>query len=156
VQQQLLDFLRTCYVGSLATISENGTPQAATVFYVADNSGGMVFKSRRMSDHMKSLFANPHAAMSVYDHGSNYSDKVGAQLIGSVSRITDPKLMQSYVAQYCETFPGASAKFSPIDVLVSPDSASTLFRFQIEQFKFTNTFESLSPERYTKWLLPNE
>jgi len=151
VTKEIIKFLNNNAVGVLATISPDGIPQAATVFFVTDDQGGLVFKSRSASDHMVSLKRNPAAALAVYDHNSNYKDKAGVQLRGTVSPITDVREMQDYVKKYGNTFTGSLEKFDPVETLVAIDASSTLFRFQITSFKFTDSQQGRADTEYKDW-----
>lgn len=151
MQQQILDFLNLHSVGVLATISEEQTPQAATVFFICDNSGGLIFKSRSTSAHMLTLRRNSSAALAVYDHSSNYNVKSGVQLLGDVSRIKEEDRMQEYVEQYGQKFAGSLQKFAPLKDLLSSDASSTLFRFQVERYKFTDSKAGRADTEYQVW-----
>lgn len=149
--KEIIRFLNDNVVGVLATISPDGIPQAATVFFVTDDQGGLVFKSRSASDHMVSLKRNPAAALAVYDHNSNYKDKAGVQLRGTVSPINEIEEMRTYVEKYGSTFAGSLEKFDPVETLVSTDASSTLFRFQIISYKFTDSRQGFADTEYQNW-----
>jgi uncharacterized protein YhbP (UPF0306 family) len=143
-------FLDERFVGTLAVVGEDGSPRVATIFYVCDGPNSLIFKSRSGSEHMQRLFEDPRAALGVYDHESNYKEKQGVQLLGSVSRISDPQIMESLVDAYGNRFAGARDKFAAIDELISPGAPSTLFRFEIKEAKVTSSAKGIADLEYSK------
>lgn len=143
------EFLRRHFIGVLASVGPDGLPQACTIFYAVDSNESLVFKSRSGSDHMRSLFSKPLAALAVYRHDSTYKVKAGLQLKGTVERISDPVVMSAAVDLYSSKFDGAREKFAPIDDLVGPHAESTLYRFIPQAFKFTDGWQERTDMDYT-------
>ncbi|MBD8894121.1 pyridoxamine 5'-phosphate oxidase family protein [Roseibium litorale] len=151
MKREVADFLQSHCVGVLATLAADGSPQAATIFYIFDNEGGLIFKSRATSEHIIGLEKNSLAAVAVYDHESNYKEKTGVQLKGVVSRITDFSRMSDYIVQYGKSFEGSLEKFSPVAELISSAASSTLYRFQVSSFKYTDSAAGIADIEYRTW-----
>jgi len=130
---ELIDFLSKHDTGCLAT-SDGANPFAAVAFFVYE-FGNLVFKSRTASGHSTHLRSNVNASFAVYNHGSTYDAKYGAQLLGTASRIREPRLMQRAVELYGERFAGSAAKLPSIEELCSDGIASTFYHFAIARFK---------------------
>ena len=151
MDNDVVEFLRRHRVGVLASVDQHGEPQAATAFYVCDSPGSLVFKSRSASDHMRALFRHPSAALAIYRHDSTYGKKAGVQLKGRVHRILDRGDMENCVNLYSETFDGARAKFAPVEELLEEAANTTLFRFTITEFKFTDGWCRRVDVEYHPW-----
>jgi len=128
-------FLKENFTGVLG-FQLDGSVQVAPIHYVVDEDGSLLFKSRRDSDHVKSLERDGRAAMSVYSHASTYDKKAGVQMKGEMLKISSPEEMNRGVTLYSEVFEGAGPKFDPIEVLIKDDAPSTLYRFVIREYKF--------------------
>lgn len=152
MKKDVADFLSQNCVGVLATTSIAGSPQVASVFFITDDQGGLIFKSRVASEHVVSLRNSTLAAIAVYNHKSDYINKMGVQLKGTISRIVAADAMETYVAKYAQQFHGSLEKFDPVEILISPNSKSTLFRFQIDEYKFTDSYRGIAQLEYERWL----
>lgn len=145
------DYIASLTVGALASIGETGAPQIATIFMAHDVDGTIVFKSRRGSDHMKSLPPGARAAISAYSHNSNYKVKSGVQIRGRIEEIKEVAEMSAAIELYSNTFDGARAKFLSPEEHVEPSASSTLFRFVPESFKLLAPELDRSDLHYTSW-----
>ena len=84
LRKRLQDFLRHHTTMSLATVSPEGLPQSAAVFYAADERLNLYFLSSPNSRHCCNLKKNPHAAITVHADGQAWQEIRGLQIEGTV------------------------------------------------------------------------
>jgi uncharacterized protein YhbP (UPF0306 family) len=134
-----LEFLEQRMIAVLSSVTDGGTPQVCTVFYVLDPAvPALIFKSRTQSEHSLALGRRPTAAMAVYRHDSGYSTKAGIQLKGLVERVRVEADMVRYVDQYSARFAGAREHFEPTEKLMEHEAEATLYQFNISAYKLTD------------------
>jgi uncharacterized protein YhbP (UPF0306 family) len=140
LESKVQGLISKCTTASLATVTADGAPRIATVFFVSDpqEPTKLIFKSRAGSDHMLNLRSDTRAAMSLYVHSSTYAVKTGIQFVGRVRRIEDVATMTRYVDLYSDRFSGARERFLPVEELVGRDVDSTLFVFEFDSYKLTD------------------
>jgi len=142
-KEDFQNFIEGNKIAVLTTVSSDWGVQATTVFYAVEGDFSLLVKSHQGSDHGKGMKSNPKVVLTVYDHGSTYTEKSGVQLRGICERIYDKAEMQNAIRVYSEKFPGSEQRFAPLDELVSPNSKSTLFRMKIVSGKM------LTPSGYS-------
>lgn len=135
-REELRRFLASTYVGSLATACVDDV-SVATIWFVF-NDGVLYFKSRTESGHSYHAKANPNCMIAVYAHKSNYTDKYGVQMRGSVERVLEMHEMDLVTRLYESSFSGSSKKLPSLEQLCSADIASTFYKFTIRAFKITD------------------
>lgn len=69
---------------TLATVGPGGEPQAAAVFYAADDELGLYFLSSPESRHSRNLAREPRVAATIQDDGQNWREITGLQIEGTV------------------------------------------------------------------------
>lgn len=84
-QAKAHDFLKKQKVGVLATVSPDGDPYAAAIYYTVDSSLAISFLTKTGTKKADNLEHNSHAMLVVYEAESQTT----VQVAGSVSKITD-------------------------------------------------------------------
>lgn len=79
------DFLKSHRVGVLATVSPDGDPYAAAIYFTVDPSFDVLFLTKTRTKKADNLEHNNHAMLVVYEP----STQTTVQLIGLVSKIDD-------------------------------------------------------------------
>ena len=146
-----INFVSQLSVGALASVGADGSPQVATIFFTLGPDGSLVFKSRRASDHMKSLPDGEPAAISAYTHTSTYIDKSGIQLKGVIREIVSVDEMKAAIERYSEAFAGAREKFLSPEEHIQADCSSTLFKFVPTSYKLLDPSADRSDLDYMPW-----
>lgn len=87
---------------TLATVGPHGQPQAAAVFFAADDQLNLFFLSSPSSRHSLNLQHDSRAAATVQADGQEWQTIHGLQIEGTVSQIEGPELL----ARATRTFAG--------------------------------------------------
>ncbi len=82
LRDRVLALLRTHFTATVATVGEDGSPHAATVFYAADRNGRLVFLSKADSRHGGDIGAGGPVAVTVAREYADWRDIQGVQLWG--------------------------------------------------------------------------
>jgi hypothetical protein len=82
VRARLAAFLAAHTTMTLATISPQGAPAAAAVFYAHDAALNLYFLSEERTQHGRNLLANPQAAATIQADGQEWRSIRGVQLVG--------------------------------------------------------------------------
>lgn len=82
-RDQALDFLRKHPMGVLSTVSKDGKPWGAAIYFVADEDLNCYFAVRNATHKYKNLTANKHAAITVADSTTQST----VQIAGSIERV---------------------------------------------------------------------
>lgn len=72
---------------TLATVNAEGLPQAAPLFFAADDDGSLLFLSSAKSRHSLNIAAKASAAATVYNEAWAWQDIAGVQMEGDVRPI---------------------------------------------------------------------
>ena len=83
LRSRLLDFLRRHDTMTLATTGPGGEPQAAAVFYAADDQLNIYFLSAPSSRHGRNLNRNSRVAATVQADGQPWREIRGLQIEGT-------------------------------------------------------------------------
>jgi uncharacterized protein YhbP (UPF0306 family) len=87
LRPRLLEFLRRHDTMTLATTGPGGEPQAAAVFYAADEELNLYFLSDPSSRHARNLREEPHVAATVQADGQPWREIRGLQIEGAAREI---------------------------------------------------------------------
>jgi len=150
-QDSVASILTATDLAVLAMIDEEGAPIAAAVHVASDGRGGLLFKSRADSDHIRALARSDRASLVIYWHESTFEVKAGLQLRGRVLRITDEARMATAIHYYSARFPGARDKFAPIPTLIRRDATSTLYVFEPSHYKLVDNRIDAFDREYAEW-----
>src|SRR6266496_4823848 len=94
-QREVGDFLKKHKVGVLATVSPEGDPYAAAIYYTVDSALNVSFLTKTGTKKADNLEHNNHAMLVVYEADSQTT----VQVTGSVSKITDSAETNELFAQ---------------------------------------------------------
>lgn len=104
-KDSLSEFLKSQRMISVATISDK--PFICNVYYGMDDNFNLYFISETSTDHAKNISKNPEVAVSVADtHQSVTDKKVGVQISGKASLVTDEKELISALKLWNKANPG--------------------------------------------------
>jgi uncharacterized protein YhbP (UPF0306 family) len=107
---------------TLATIAAGGLPEAAPLFFAADDDGSLLFVSGAESRHSVNIAANGKAAVAIYGEARSWNDIIGLQMEGVVSAIpAGPERERAWVTY--------RAKFPFVVEFEAEVSRSTFYRF---------------------------
>jgi uncharacterized protein YhbP (UPF0306 family) len=122
-------FLKSQSTLSLATASDAGTPQAAPLFYLADDHLRLYWLSSASSRHSRNLKRRPEAAVSVYCPTEEWKEIRGVQMRGSVTVVAGRSERREIIETYCARF-----RLDPrLQVAIA---RSRLYRFQPDWIRY--------------------
>ncbi|MGB6337130.1 MAG: pyridoxamine 5'-phosphate oxidase family protein [Thermoanaerobaculia bacterium] len=98
----LLAFLHHHDTMTLATIGPAGEPQAAAVFYAADEELNLYFLSDPGSRHGRNLAREPRVAATIQADGQDWQEITGLQIEGTAAVIEGP----DEIARVAQLFAG--------------------------------------------------
>ena len=90
--------------GALATIREDGTPQASTVSYVSKGLD-IYFMTDPGSQKAKNMAFNPNVAFAISDDFLDWDRIVAVQLAGKAAWVEDKDELSKTQALFAEKFP---------------------------------------------------
>jgi uncharacterized protein YhbP (UPF0306 family) len=134
LRNKVVDYLRGHNAVSLATTS-NGSPHAATVFYVNDQLD-LYFISNPSSRHCQHIAANNCVAATVNEDYHNWNDIKGLQLQGQVKIIGSVNENRDTAESFVTKFPDTKRFFEDPDDM--PDAiASKVAKVQFYRLRPT-------------------
>lgn len=89
LRERLQAFLAAHNSMTLATMGPDGAPQAAAVFYAADEALNLVFLSSPSSRHCQNLLRQPRVAATVHADGQAWQAIQGLQIEGAAHQVED-------------------------------------------------------------------
>ncbi len=98
-------YLHQHHILTLATVS-GGVPQAAALFYVADDRGRLYFLSDPGSRHCRNLSADSRVAVTIHGEEADWRRIQGLQIEGVAGPVTDPEERATAMRLYGARFPG--------------------------------------------------
>ncbi len=87
IQLDFMEFLRSNSVAVISTVSSDGQPESATIYFVVDGKFTFYFMTKNFSRKYTNLETNPKVALVI----GTENEPVTAQIQGTAQRITDPK-----------------------------------------------------------------
>jgi len=103
-RREALRYLQEHHVLTLATTRE-GRPQAAALFYVADEAGRLYFLSNPASRHAQALAQDARVAATIQGEEVNWQTIQGLQIEGMARPIVGPEERESALRRYLARFP---------------------------------------------------
>lgn len=105
VEKKLTEFLAAQNLLSLATISEEGTPYAATVTYVSEGTT-LYFMTDSRTRKMVNIAKNPQISYTVDEpYGADWSKIQGVQIEGKAIVVTEEKELTKARTLLSQKFP---------------------------------------------------
>ena len=102
--QIICAFLDTQSTMALATISPDGQPQVAPIFYVSDERLHLYWLSSPNSCHSVNLVLHAKVAATVYPSVWQWNDIVGLQIEGEALPIGDDRIREQILTLYLRKF----------------------------------------------------
>ena len=90
---------------ALATVSADGLPQVAPLFYVSDDNLNLYWLSSETSRHSINLAAQPQVAATIYPDVWQWTDIRGVQVEGRAATVRDLQARAAVLARYRAKFP---------------------------------------------------
>lgn len=143
-------FIKSHFVLVLA-VAQTNSPYASTIFYATPDAHNLYFKSRTASNHSRIIQSNPRVAAAIYDHDSNYMQKAGIQLLGTVERVVNLREVVTAIALYSEQFQGAGDKLKSPEALISGSAESAFYRLTVTHVKIVDVANDLLISDYESW-----
>ena len=82
VRERIRAFLMERTTLALATVSPDGTPAVAAVFFAAGDNLDLFFLSEERTEHGRNMLANPQVAGAIHADGQDWRSIRGLQLRG--------------------------------------------------------------------------
>jgi uncharacterized protein len=122
-------FLRSHSTLALATVSAEGAPRAAALFYLFQDDWRLYWFSSTASEHSRNLKRDRAAAVSVYRPTADWRKIRGVQMRGTATPVTGRTLRRLIIRAYVERFRlGTLFRFAM--------ARSTLYCFQPEWLRY--------------------
>jgi general stress protein 26 len=90
IHSQLIEYLRNQTIAVVSTVSPEGKPMSATVYFIVDNDFTFYFITKTFSRKHKNLEQNPNISMVV----GTENKPVTVQMEGSAERIVDKDIFK--------------------------------------------------------------
>lgn len=84
-KNEITEFIENHFQATLATVSEQGQPMTATIYYVTGPRNTIRCITRQNTQKYTNILANPRAAVTIADHDR----AIALNMIGSIIEITD-------------------------------------------------------------------
>jgi uncharacterized protein YhbP (UPF0306 family) len=88
----------------LSTVSADGEPYAAPLFYLAGGELEFYWFSSSSSQHSENLIRSQSVAVAIYASTEHWKEICGVQMRGAPKKITDRKVRRDVTRRYCERF----------------------------------------------------
>lgn len=98
--EQLRAFLAAHNTMTVATVGPQGEPQAAAVFYAADEQLNLYFLSSPSSRHSQNLLRDARVAATIHADGQAWKEIRGLQIEGIVQQVEGPLMLAQAVRTY--------------------------------------------------------
>lgn len=95
---------------TMATADADGSPWAAPLAYVVDDSGDLVYYSAMDAHHSRDIAARPVVACAIFDSSRLSDEADGVQLVGEVSEVGESELPVVMRLYFERSFPDAMVR----------------------------------------------
>jgi general stress protein 26 len=106
---KVFDFMKKHPLGVLSTVSTDGTPWGAAIYYIVDEDFNIYFVTRSKTFKYSNLEKNPKAALTVTDGES----QITIQLTGEVSAMPVQKYMDVFFEKFAALRPRDDYQWAP-------------------------------------------
>jgi len=107
-------FLKHHPMGVLSTVSPEGEPWGAAIYYVADKDFNVYFVTRAKTAKFANLVANPLAALTIADQATQTT----VQLVGKVAPLPPARYVEIVFNELAKAYPKDDVNWiKPIDQL---------------------------------------
>ena len=104
-RSKIADFLAQCITLTVSTVSPNGSPRAADVYFCSDADLNVYFYSDPASRHSRNIARDPRVAVAVRVESMDWHEVKGVQLEGEAARVDDLDERQKAWRMMCAKFP---------------------------------------------------
>ena len=104
-RSKIADFLAQCITLTVSTVSPNGSPRAADVYFCSDADLNVYFYSDPASRHSRNIARDPRVAAAVRIESIDWHEVKGVQLEGEAARVDDLDERQKAWRMMCAKFP---------------------------------------------------
>lgn len=147
-KKEIMIYLKTQILMSLATSDGKGNLWSATVFVLADKDLNFYFLSNPQTTHCQNIAINPNVSFTVADSRQNHSsDKIGLQVAGKCTKVTGIKNLALLVKMWNSV--DSKAKKKTLND-VSQVAGGRFYKITPKRIKFLN---SLAEEKVREWEL---
>lgn len=84
-QERIYNFLRSCPIGVLSTVTPNGEPHGAVIYFTVDKEFNVSFVTKSETHKYENIKHSNQVTLTVYEP----STQTSAQIIGKATEITD-------------------------------------------------------------------
>ena len=137
MKRQILKYLRTQHLMSLATANKN-KPWACTTYFAVDKDLNLYFVSPPAADHCQNLTKNKYISCSIYDSRQKVnSQKEGLQLSGAVKVISNVTEIKKALDLWNKANPGAE-KYINYENMKKKVITSKMYKIKPNVIKYFN------------------
>jgi uncharacterized protein YhbP (UPF0306 family) len=106
MNKELLQFIQSQQLLSIASVDENAKPWIANVYFSSDKNLNLFFVSSENTKHSKNIARNPEVSFSTsWYHPSNLTNRKSIQGTGICEKIDDPKMILKFLKNHYKYFP---------------------------------------------------
>jgi uncharacterized protein YhbP (UPF0306 family) len=132
-EERIREFLANHTTMTLATVAEDGRPQAASLFYAEMEDLSLVYLSEKKVRHSQNLQRDARAAATVYADGQRWEEIQGLQIEGTCHSLAGQEA-EAARAAYVKKFP-----FIQANVLIAAAlKISTFYQLTPEWIRLTD------------------
>lgn len=121
-QEQVLEFLRSQHILTLATVCEDGSSSATPLFYLLHGGFCLYWVSSSSSRHSRNLASGREVEAGVHTATDRWKEIRGVQMRGAVQVVTDSREREEVLRSY-------AGRFGLGPALRMALTQSTLYRF---------------------------
>jgi len=104
-RSKIADFMAQCIALTVSTVSPDGSPRAADVYFCSDANLNLYFYSDPASRHSRNIARDPRVAAAVRIESIDWHEVKGVQLEGEAARVDDLDERQAAWRMMCAKFP---------------------------------------------------
>ena len=104
-RSKIADFMAQCIALTVSTVSPDGSPRAADVYFCSDANLNLYFYSDPASRHSRNIARDPRVAAAVRIESIDWHEVKGVQLEGEAARVDDLDERQKAWRMMCAKFP---------------------------------------------------
>lgn len=103
-REEIIEFLKSQNILTLATVNDDGLPSATPLFYLLYGGMRLYWISSASSMHSRNLVSRKEVAAAVYAATEHWKEIRGVQMRGAVHIITDAAERKDVLRNYAERF----------------------------------------------------
>jgi uncharacterized pyridoxamine 5'-phosphate oxidase family protein len=123
-KEEVLGFLKSHHIMTLATVSEDGKPHSTVLLYVVDDDFSMYFASHTESHKVKNVAHNNFVSLTVWEH-----QKLSIQVNGEAELVSDAGEIDAILTRIVDAGAQEGDNFYPPILSIGGESYS-LFKIK--------------------------